>query len=296
MEKIKSKLQGRGISESSLNLYKRNLERLNDNQPIKNLTFLKDTEEIIKKIKEKKPTTARSYIIAICSTLKDDVKMKKYYEIYYNLLCEYNKDLKVNNNKSEKQEKEWISQDEVISTYNKLEDEIKPLFKKRNLSIDDYNKLLSYVVLSIYHLNPPRRNLDYLEMVVIPKKKEGLNTDFNYFDIYNKQFIFNNYKTKGAYAEQVVDIQEKLYIILLSWVKKIKIKNYLLVDPFGYKLDKNGITKILYKIFNKKIGSQMLRVMYITDKYKDINQEKINDAKMMGNSPSVIDAQYVKVD
>lgn len=296
MLKIESKLVGRGISESSLNLYKRNLERLNDNKEIKNLNFLKDTEEIIKKIKEKKPTTARSYIIAICSTLKDDVKMKKYYDIYYNLLCEYNKDLKTNNSKSEKQLKEWITQDEIKSIYNKLEEEIKPLFKKRNLSVEEYNKLLSYIVLSIYHLNPPRRNLDYLELIVIPKKKEGLNTDFNYFDIYNKQFIFNNYKTKGAYSEQIIPINEKLYIILLSWVKKMKIQNYLLVDALGNKLNKNGITNILYKIFNKKVGSQMLRTIYITEKYKDINQEKIDDAKAMGNSPAVIDAQYVKTD
>ena len=76
MSIIEGKLTGRGISEGSLKLYEGNLKRLNGNQDIKNLNFLKDTDSIIKQIKEKKDTTARSYVIAICSILKNDLKMK----------------------------------------------------------------------------------------------------------------------------------------------------------------------------------------------------------------------------
>ena len=54
MSIIEGKLTGRGISEGSLKLYEGNLKRLNGNQDIKNLNFLKDTESIIKQIKEKK--------------------------------------------------------------------------------------------------------------------------------------------------------------------------------------------------------------------------------------------------
>jgi hypothetical protein len=117
MSVIETKLTGRGLSEGSLKLYEANLKRLNNNQPIKNLTFLKDTESIINKIKEKKDTTARSYIIAICSILKNDPKMKKQQEIYYKLLIEYNDKLKDNNTKSDKQKEEWISQNEVKQIY-----------------------------------------------------------------------------------------------------------------------------------------------------------------------------------
>jgi molybdopterin synthase catalytic subunit len=90
MSVIETKLIGRGISAGSLKLYEGNLKRLNNGNEIKNLNFLKDTESIIKQIKEKKDTTARSYVIAICSIIKNDPKMKKQYDIYYNLLIEYN--------------------------------------------------------------------------------------------------------------------------------------------------------------------------------------------------------------
>jgi hypothetical protein len=296
MSCIEGKLTGRGLSEGSLKLYEANLKRLNNNQDVKNLNFLKDTESIIKQIKDKKDTTARSYIIAICSTLKNDAKMKKQYDIYYNLLIEYNDKLKTNNTKSEKQNEEWISQEEVKTKYNELEEEIKPLFKKKNITADEYSKLLSYVVLSLYVLQPPRRNLDYLKMLAVSKYKGTENKDFNYFDISKKKMIFNNYKTKGTYQSQEIDVNDKLFIILCAWIKKFKIKYFILQRLDGSELDKNGITKILYKIFDKKVGSSMLRNIYLTDKYSNLNEEKVKDAKAMGNSINVIDSTYVKVD
>jgi hypothetical protein len=296
MSVIENKLIGRGLSENSLKLYEANLKRLNNGNEIKNLNFLKDTETIINKIKEKKDTTARSYIIAICSIIKNDPKLKKQYDIYYKILVEYNDKLKNNNSKSEKQQEEWISQNEVKEIYNNLEDEAKLLLKKKNLNNDEYNKLLSYVVLSLYVLQPPRRNLDYLKMIAVAKYKGTEDKNYNYFDIANKKMIFNNYKTKGTYQSQEIDIDEKLYLILLMWIKKFKIKSYILQKMDNSELDKNGITKILYKIFNKKIGSSMLRNIYLTDKYSDKNEEKIKDAKMMGTSVGTIDNQYTKND
>jgi hypothetical protein len=293
---IEGKLTGRGLSEGSLKLYEANLKRLNNGLDIKNLNFLKDTESIIKQIKEKKDTTARSYIIAICSILKNDLKMQKPYKIYYDLLIEYNDKLKTNNTKSEKQQEEWIGQDEVKSIYDKLEEEVKLLFKKKNLSVDEYNKMLSFVVLSLYVLQPPRRNLDYLKLLAVSKYKGTEDKDFNYFDISKKKMIFNNYKTKGTYQSQEIEVNEKLYLILISWIKKFKIKDYVLQKMDGTELDKNGITKILYKIFDKKIGSSLLRNIYLTDKYSELNKEKIKDANAMGNSVNVIDSNYVKTD
>jgi hypothetical protein len=296
MSCIESKLTGRGLSEGSLKLYEANLKRLNNNNEVKNLNFLKDTESIIKQIKDKKDTTARSYIIAICSTLKNDPKMKKQYDTYYNLLIEYNDKLKTNNTKSDKQNEEWISQEEVKTKYNELEEEIKDLFKKKNITADEYSKLLSYVVLSLYVLQPPRRNLDYLKMLAVAKYKGTENKDFNYFDISKKKMIFNNYKTKGTYQSQEIDVNDKLYIILCAWIKKFKIKYYILQRLDGSELDKNGITKILYKIFNKKVGSSMLRNIYLTDKYSNLNEEKMKDALAMGTSTNIIDSQYTKND
>jgi hypothetical protein len=203
---------------------------------------------------------------------------------------------KLNNTKSEKQNEEWISQEEVKQKYNELEEEIKPLFSKKNITADEYSKLLSYVVLSLYVLQPPRRNLDYLKMLAVSKYKGTENKDFNYFDISKKKMIFNNYKTKGTYQSQEIDVNDKLFIILCAWIKKFKIKYYILQRLDGSELDKNGITKILYKIFNKKVGSSMLRNIYLTDKYSNLNEEKVKDALAMGTSTGTIDNQYTKND
>lgn len=291
---IIDKLVGKGLSDGSLKLYESNLRRLNNNQDVKNLNFLKDTENIIKQIKEKKATTARSYVIAICSILKNEPKMQKQYKIYYDLLNEYNTDLKNNTTKSDKQKEEWIEQDEVNEIYDKLESEAQPLFKKKILNQDEYNKLLSYVVLSLYILHPPRRNLDYINLII--KTKGENNKDNNYIDLINKKFIFNNYKTKGTYQSQEIDINEKLFLILKNWIKKFKIKKYVLQKQDGVEFDKNGITNILYKIFNKKIGSSMLRNIYLTDKYGDKNKEKKKDTMLMGTSTNTADSNYIKID
>ena len=44
--------------------------KLNNEQPITNFNFLKEPKQILNMIQDYKPTTQRSYIIAICTLLK----------------------------------------------------------------------------------------------------------------------------------------------------------------------------------------------------------------------------------
>ena len=59
------------ISDSSKKLYTRNLMKLNNDMPITNFNFLKEPNQILNMIKDYKPTTQRSYIIALCTVLKN---------------------------------------------------------------------------------------------------------------------------------------------------------------------------------------------------------------------------------
>ena len=71
----------------------------------------------------------------------------------------------------------------------------------------------------------------------------------------------------------------------------------LLVDHEGAPFtSNNAITRILNKVFGKKIGVSMLRNIYLTDKYGDKIGELEQDAKEMGTSASTIQNQYVKLD
>jgi hypothetical protein len=294
-------LQTKDITPSSLNLYTKNLLRLNDGQPIKNLKFLKDPAAVLEKISKYSQNTQRTYIISIVSLLKQDPKQKKLYDQYYKILLDFNNKLKNNTGKSDKQTDNWISQDDVLNKQKELMQVLPSL--KTKITPDQYYKLVDLLILSLYTLQAPRRNLDYLKMNVVNKYDPSLSTENNYLDLKNKQFIFRNYKTKKTYTDQVVPISDELYEIIKIYLKyhplkaltKGKFNIPLLVDGNNEPLkNSNEITRILNKIFSKKIGSSMLRNIYLTDKYSNKMDQLNDDTTAMGTSVNTAQTNYIK--
>ena len=306
INKIDEALSNRQLSENSKNLYKRNLLKLNDNKEIKNFNFLKNKDEVLTKIKDLKPTTQRSYIISICSILRDNTKMKKTYDEYFELLKSYNDTLRVNNEKSTTQEKNWITQEEVLKVHKTLKEDIEnSLSKKRKIDKQLFKKLLNYMILSLYTLIQPRRNKDYSLMRISSNMDD---TNFNYLVIdkkNNMKFILNNYKTEKKYHSVEIDIPDDLKQVILLYLKyhplKLELKNKEFNIPFLVEDSKElktstEITKILNKIFDKKISSSMLRSIFLTSKYGDLVNELKEDTKIMGTSSGVALNNYIKTD
>ena len=80
----------RETTDSTKNIYKNNIIRLNGGAEIKynkngepNLDFLKNTEEILGKISHLKPNSQRTYLISIVSTLTGLKKYEKVRAVYY---------------------------------------------------------------------------------------------------------------------------------------------------------------------------------------------------------------------
>lgn len=302
---ILDNLKNKQISESSLNLYLKNLKRLNNNDEIKNFNFLKNVNNIVDKIKDYKPNTRRTYLISIVSLLKEEPKFKSLYDKYYKLLMEYNKDLKTNNTKSDTQKENWITQDQVLETQKDLMELLPEIKNKRKLTNVQLNKLFNLLVLSLYTLQPPRRNLDYLKMNIVKKFKPEMSKDFNYLDVSTNSFVFRNYKTKKTYADQIIPINDELTSIIKVYLKyHPKLKGVkgdfevpFLVDVDGYALkNSNQITRLLNKIFEKKIGVSMLRNIYLTSKYSNNLENLKNDASAMGTSSNTAENNYIKID
>ena len=299
-------LDKKNITESSKKLYLSNFKRLNDGEPVKGFKFLLDIEKIKNKIEHFKPNTQRNYIISITSLLNDLKKIneKKYgkiYNEYYKLLLELNSDLKDATAKTPTEKENWLSQEEIKNIYNtnlSILDEIKG---KRNITEVQYNKLLDLVILGLYTLQPPRRNIDYMNMFIVKKYDKDSNgeTD-NFLDLFNKQFIYNNYKTAGTYKTQKVNINDELFNIIKTFLKYKKLNgeiNSFLTDYEGKPfIQINSLTRKLNAIFNQKIGSSMLRKLYLTDKYKDVINDLKQDATDMGTSSETIQNNYVKKD
>ena len=64
-----AKLKARGLTDSSVSLYVRNLEKLNGNKVINNLNFLKKYPDIMDRLKDYKGNTQRGFLISIVSSL-----------------------------------------------------------------------------------------------------------------------------------------------------------------------------------------------------------------------------------
>lgn len=294
------------ISVSSRKLYTFNLRKLNNGKEIKNLNFL-SKPEITERLEGLTPNTRRTYIIAIVSSLKDrpETKYKKMYSKFYEMLVKINAELKNNTTKSVKQEENWVSQDEVIKKFNSLSEITGEIKGKRKITSEQYTQLLQAVVLGLYCLQPPRRNTDYTNMLIVKVVPE--DKDKNYLDIKNWDWIFNNYKTAKTYktVKQPVppELTELIKVYLQYHPKAKEIKGKIL-EPVPFLMNQDGkaldtsteMTRTLNKIFGKKVGSSLLRNVFLTDKYSDVAKEMDEDVAKMGTSTSVATTNYIKKD
>jgi hypothetical protein len=211
-----------------------------------------------------------------------------------------NKNLKNNNEKTTKEKENWISQEEVLERLEELKKIIPTLGKKINE--EQFKELQKLLILSLYALQRPRRNKDYQDCIVIRKMNElNYPTGSNLLILPLNKFVFQNYKTGGTYKTQEVELNPELkeiielYLKYHPLIKKTKDSFPFLVDYNGIPYtNNNDITRLLYKIFNKKIGSTMLRHIFLTDKYKNVLDEMKQDATEMGTSTGMIETQYIK--
>ena len=309
MEDLTEIFTNKNITDSSRKLYLANLVRLNGGLPPKNLKFLSDVEAIKEKLQKYKPNTQRSYIISIVSLLKglkekQQKKFSKLYDTYYTILDEMNKELKDNTAKTDKEEKEWIGQDAVKA---KLEDQMKIIEQikdNKKLTPEEYDKLLHLVVLSLFVLQKPRRNKDYQEAFITKKYKPEYGTEKNFLDLFKNEFLFNNYKTQGTYKTQICTLNPLLREIIDFYLKFHPLKARfrekdalvpLLVDYQGEPFtSNNALTRMLYKIFGSKIGSSMLRKLFLTDKYAEVMKQMKEDVADMGTSSATAQTNYIK--
>ena len=310
-QKLTDDFKAKDLSDSSINLYLRNLEKMNDNQPLKNLKFLENIESIQKKLEHYKQNTIRNYLISCVSVLsldKSTKKKEKLYNDYFKLMMQKNSELKkkeATGEKSETQTKNWIEWSEVLKTYENLKKLVDEFKNKSSITTKQYKYLLEFIVLSLYVLLPPRRN-EFRNMFIVNKLSDTHTNACNYIVLSTKQLIFNQFKTSKKEGALHEDIPNELYENLLVYLKfhpllkgkKLKPNQMIpfLVYDDGKPLESiNSITRILNSIFKLKVGSSMLRKSYLTSKYGNVRQEMKDDAKAMSHSVQTQQTNYVKV-
>ena len=289
----------RQMTESSANLYLQTLFKLNGSEPFKNLAFLKNTEEIQKRIDEYAPSTQGTQYTIISSVLSDyktKPGYKKAHEYYLTRMNESSKEKREREGsgvKSEKQAENWVEWKDVQQLLESLQAKCGDLAILKNITPQQFDCSLSYLVLALYTLVQPRRNQDYLDMYVVKKLPKEASTDKNYLDLQTHKFVFNKYKTSKKYGQQVIDIPDPLMSVINMYLRHHPLRKSnpkateykLLVKADGTPLTVvNSITRILNKIFGKNIGSSMLRHIFLTNKYENDTLEREKDSLAMGHS------------
>lgn len=278
------------ITDSSKRLYCSKLKKLNDGVPPTDFKFLKDKEAIKIKLETQPLNTRRSSVIAIVSAVRDkDAELHGYFTQLMDSLNKESAEV-TKGTKSEKQKENWLSLNELNTILEGQERLIVGLKRKKKINEDQYESLLSHLVLSLYTKMPPRRSTDYTAMVVSEPTEDK---DKNYF--HNGHFYFNNYKTKKTYQQQVVKISKDMIDLLKLYLKfKPKDQTNLLVSASGTPLTEKTLRQMLHKATGKEISTQMLRNIYVTDKISPIVETMNDTAEKMGTSVSQLLNTYSK--
>lgn len=323
MEKVVGDLKTKGLADSSISLYLRSLEKLNGGKPFTSFAFLTKVPAILQQISEGyKPNTQRSILIAIVSVLNAvqglPKTMTRITNKYYEVLKAVKRGVDETdalNAKSESQKENWLSWDQVKA---KMDELAVIAAQVKGNSLPDLNKLLDALVLGLYVYNQPRRNKDYIDMVVVPSAEKAPNTDVNILDLKAARFIFQNYKTAAKYGTQTLPVPAELMELIRMYLTARGVWSQLtaprvikrgnktvtaptpevpfLLQPNGKPFNVNGITRILNRVFGAKVGSSLLRHIFLSGKYGKVLEEQKKDAEAMGNSVDIQQKSYIKTD
>ena len=252
-----------------------NLEKKH-NANKEDLDWFDNDDKILESLKEKTPSTRKTVLSALFvltgkasynKAMLDDCKQSN--EIY--------KEQK----KTQKQEDAWMSSEEIKKIYDEYLVNVKAMFSRKLLA--NYQLINNFILLGcVTGVNglPPRRSLDYTEMKI---KNYNTLTD-NYYK--NGVFYFNIYKTAKQYGLQNLEVKSlapEFNSILKKWVA-CNPTDYLIFSSNQQKLTSPQITRMLNIVFNKKVSIDLLRHIYLTEKYGKVQDEMKKDSTAMGHS------------
>jgi hypothetical protein len=307
----KELVEQRNIADNTASQYIRSLYSLNNNRPFTNLSWLKNKESVEQRLSEFADSTQKtilSVVVASLSLVKDKATYKKIYSHYYNEMMmrskeERDKDTSI---KTEKQDKNWLSWDVVKAHQQRLTDEMRNLPAGSKLTPGQWDTCLSFMLLSLYTEFDPRRNQDYQYMYVNKNEgKQSTSNEVNYLILDTKEFIFRKYKTAKTHGEQRFPVPDALFKDIELYMSHHPIWNVIkgkkITSKMGFPLlcshdgspllAVNAITRILNRIFGRRVGSTMLRHIYLSNKY-DVS-EMNETAEKMGHTGAV-QREYLK--
>jgi hypothetical protein len=299
------------LSQGSINTYMASYRKIKKSSNINVETandIVDNYQDLLSWMKDTMTPNVRKSKLA-CLTIIIDDKTNENEEKKNKALQEFRKQMSIdgeivdkqdsNQELTERQRKNYISQEEVLKIYNELKSQATPLFKIDRLNKNQFNLLQSYVLLSLYTHIAPRRSTDYTAFKIRNFNTSPQSTD-NYMFNFNRSkkkpssFVFNTYKNANRMGRQIIEIPKSLEKIINEWSRFNK-SDYLLVNNSGNPITPSKITLWLNQIFGKSISSSMLRHIFLSEKFGDVNLNDLqNTAREMGQSDITQTLKYVQ--
>jgi hypothetical protein len=296
--KLKS---GKIIKDSSILDYLRNIKKISkelfdvDKPTVNYFTDYDSVAEYMDGITNpfSRKMMCTSIIVLIESSKIKKVVKDKYRE-YQKKLALFNDGVYRENEKSSKEEINWITREEIQEVIDNSLLKARDPKKGSNRQRVDYFQ--QYLVLNLYFQLPPIRN-DYANVKIIDKEVKdtplcSIDTEFNYVNFFDNTLYLCVYKTAKFYGTQKIPIPDSLMSIIKEYqsLKKEKLNYtgpFMLINTTNLtKMNGNTLTKYLNKIFKpKKVSTTILRKVYLSEKYPISHslREMELDAKCMGH-------------
>lgn len=210
------------------------------------------------------------------------------------------------NEKTPKEEQNWVTQNEIKCKIKELEIKVSKL--KATRGDNDYFDLYQqYMVLNLYHLIPPLRN-DYVNTVVYETLSNfwlSMDKQTNYIFLKDKELVLNRYKTNKVYGtDNKRKLPDKLVEIVTKWMEiRVQIfpdlssqKQLLLNLKKKTPMNQVNLTHYLNKIFKRKVSTTLLRKSFLSEKYPvtATGEEMKKDAQLMCHDIKTQQSTYRK--
>lgn len=312
---LRTLLSGDRRSDTTVTQYVTILERLHrmvtGADHFEDTDWLEDIESVMESISHYKSGSKKLYIVPVVVLLKatNDVEL---HAKYSEELEKCTKDIASKENmeqtKTERELKNWITLKDVKDKINKLQRTIK---KKvvgkdiKNIDIQDRRIITHHLILNLYSKMNPLRN-DYAEVKIIPYGSEQSEAEQKLNVLVENPpgaytLYLRHYKTHKAYGD-LVSIFPKSVNKIVSDSLRLFPRKYLLsnLTDGEQPMTPAYLSKTFSQIFEKEgkhVGSWMLRKIFLSELYKDdvTLKERHAIAASMGHSAEIAERVYRKV-
>lgn len=191
------------------------------------------------------------------------------------------------NEMNDKQKENWLT----MEAFDEKIAELKNAIPKTKLSgFDDYNKVIKFLILSIYKFIPLRNDIVDVKIVLGTPPKETPDTDVNFIYIPKTtavSLVLNSYKTKEVYKQKVIKLPYEISADLRRYfplIKSVSPNDWFVIGKRDHDkpMTRNAFTKYLNKLFGKNISTSMIRHTIVSSVHK-VNKDEYKDKQELAD-------------